>query len=81
MYYQRGYRSLFPLCHDEHMDVAHGDVQLLGEEALSKLTLATFSQSSWPGLPALSVSVTCRIVMLVQGVLAVHLNWAMVVEL
>ena len=29
----------------------------------------------------MSVSVTCRIVMLVQGVAAVHLNWAMVVEL
>jgi hypothetical protein len=56
------------------LSTSYSDEHLLGDDALSKLTLATFSQSSCPGWPTLSVSVTCRNVMLVQGVYAVHLN-------
>lgn len=47
---------------------AHGDVQLLGEHALSKLAFTAFSQSSWPAFPALSISATSLSVMFVQGV-------------
>ena len=42
-------------------------------------TCCTFSQSSFPGCPARSVSTTSHIVMFVQGVDAVHLNSATVV--
>ena len=44
------------------------------------LMLATFSQSSSPAPPSLSVSVTARSVMLAHGVYDVHLNWATVVS-